>query len=103
MYVRPIRRRVSSMEYEVCIFVETPPQYLKFYKTLEDYKRCNVYKIVVIGDYDNPEDQEQYTRLIEIYDDIEVEFIDKNREKEKAEQALQLCRNAKHYHIRILG
>jgi DNA primase large subunit len=90
------------MEYEVCIFVETPPQYLKFYKTLEDYKKCDVNKIVVIGSKHSRRDREQYRTLKQIYNDIEVIFIDKNREKEKAEELLQLCMNAKHYHIRVI-
>jgi len=90
------------MEYEVCIIVETPPRYLKFYKTLEDYKRCNVTKVVVIGNYDNTKDLEQYRNLKEIYDDVEVEFIDKNREKEKAEEHIEACINAKHVHFRLI-
>jgi hypothetical protein len=94
MYVRPIR--VSKMEYEVCIYVEDPPQYLKFYRTLKDYDRCNAAKIVVVGSIDNPEHKEQHSRLREIYDDVEVEFIDAERDKERAEQALELCKNAKH-------
>jgi len=85
-----------EMEYEVCIYVEDPPQYLKFYKTLEDYNRCNVYKVVIIGNWDNPKDREQYSRLKEIHEDVVVEFIDKNKEKDRAEELLQLCRNAKH-------
>jgi hypothetical protein len=94
MYVRPIR--VSKVSYEVCVYVEDPPQYLKLYRTLKDYDRCNVYKVVIIGDPSNPEDLEQHSRLREIYDDVEVEFIDAAREKEKAEELLQLCMNAKH-------
>jgi hypothetical protein len=91
------------MEYEVCIFVETPPQYLKLYKTLEDYKKCDVSKIIVIGSKHSKRDREQYRTLKQIYNDIEVIFIDKNREKEKAEQAIQMCINAKHLHYRIIG
>jgi hypothetical protein len=90
------------MEYEVCIFVEKPPQYLKFYKTLEDYKKCNVSKIVVLGSKRNKQDRQQYRTLKQIYNDIEVIFIDKNREKEKAEELLQLCMNAKHLHFRVI-
>ena len=84
------------MEYEVCIFVETPPQYLKLYKTLEDYDRCDVSRITVIGNPSNPEDREQYRRLKEIHEDVEVEFIDENKDRERAEELLQLCRNTKH-------
>jgi len=91
------------MEYEVCILAEKPPQYMKFYKTLEDYKRCNVIKIVVIGSKHSKKDREQYRTLKQIYNDIEVIFIDKNKEKDKAEELLKLCMKAKHYHIRILG
>ncbi len=91
------------MSYDVCIYVETPPQYLKLYKTLEDYDRCNVSKIVVIGSERSIEDREQYSRLREIYDDVEVEFIDREREKGKVEEFLQLCRNAKHLYIITAG
>jgi hypothetical protein len=91
------------MEYEVCIFIITPPQYIKLYKTLEDYRRCNITKIAVLGECENPKDREQYHRLKEIYEDVEVEFIDKSRDKERAEQVLELCRNAKHYQVVIIG
>jgi len=64
MYVRPIR--VSKMSYEVCVYVEDPPQYLKFYRTLKDYDRCNVYKIIVIGNPSSPKDLEQYSRLSQL-------------------------------------
>ena len=90
------------MEYEVCIFVEKPPQYLKFYKTLEDYKKCNVAKIVVLGSKRNKQDRQQYRTLKQIYNDIEVVFIDKNREKEKAEEHIEACINAKHVHFRLI-
>lgn len=92
-----------EMEYEVCIFAEKPPQYMKLYRTLEDYKRCNVIKIIVLGNKYSRRDREQYRTLKQIYNDIEVEFIDVKREKDKAEELLQLCMNAKHYHVRILG
>jgi predicted CoA-binding protein len=90
------------MEYEVCIFVEKPPQYLKFYKTLEDYKRCNVIKIAVIGSKHSKRDREQYRTLKQIYNDIDVIFVDKNREKDKAEELIETCINAKHTHFRVV-
>jgi hypothetical protein len=87
------------MEYEVCIFAENPPQYMKFYKTLEDYNKCNISRITVIGNWDNPKDREQYHRLKEIHEDVEVEFIDENKDRERAEELLEMCRNAKHLFI----
>jgi hypothetical protein len=84
------------MEYEVCTYVDTPPQYLKLYKTLRDYDKCNVSRIVVIGSEHSTEDKELHSRLKEIYEDVVVEFIDREREKEKAEELIQLCMKAKH-------
>ncbi len=92
-----------SVEYQVCIYVEDPPQYLKLYKTLRDYDRCNVSKIVVVGNWDNPEDKDQYNRLKEIYEDITVEFIDRVSEMEKAEELLETCKRAKHLIILKAG
>jgi hypothetical protein len=91
------------MEHEVCVFVETPPQYLKLYKTIKDYDKCNASKIVVVGNRGNQEDEEQYSRLREIYDDVEVEFIDKNKDNEKAEELLEKCKKARHLIILISG
>jgi hypothetical protein len=84
------------MEYEVCVYVENPPQYLKFYRTLKDYDRCKPAKIVVVGSIDNPEHKEQHSRLREIHEDVEVEFIDKNKDNEKAEELLEKCKKARH-------
>jgi len=91
------------MSYEVCVYVEDPPQYMKLYKSIRDYERCNAAKIIIIGDPNNRKHREQYNRLAELYQDVEVEFIEEQRERDRAQQALNLCNNAKHLHIRMRG
>jgi hypothetical protein len=91
------------MEYEVCVLVEDPPQYMKLYKSIKDYEKCNAAKIIIIGDPNNRKHIEQYNRLAEIHENVQVEFIEEQRERDRAQQALELCRNARHLHIRLRG